>query len=71
VNLLRDGYDRVTYGDVHDRAFVAILSATGLRYNAVLTMRTQDYDRVTVEFKVHEKGDEDRPAPVDGRARRS
>jgi hypothetical protein len=33
-------------------------------------MRLEDYDRVTVEFKVHEKGDEDRPALVDGRARR-
>lgn len=70
VKLLLDAYDRDTYGDVRDRAFVAILAATGLRYNAVLTMRTQDYDRVTGEFKVHEKGDEDRPALVDGRARR-
>jgi site-specific recombinase XerD len=70
VRLVLDGYDRDTFGDVRDRAFVAILAATGLRYNAVLTMRTQDYDRVTGEFKVHEKGDEDRPALVDGPARR-
>jgi hypothetical protein len=33
-------------------------------------MRLENYDRVTGEFKVHEKGDEDRPALVDGRGRR-
>src|SRR5262249_37380652 len=50
--------------------FLAVLAATGLRLSAVRTMRIDDYDRVTGEFKVHEKGDEDRPALVDGRARR-
>jgi site-specific recombinase XerD len=47
-----------------------VLAATGLRFNAVRTMRLQDYDRDTGEFKVHEKGDEERPALVDGRVRR-
>jgi integrase len=56
--------------NMRDRAFVAVLAATGLRYNAVRTIRMQDYDRVTGEFKVQEKGDEDRTAQVDGRARR-
>jgi site-specific recombinase XerD len=70
MKLLLDAYDRDTYEDVRDRAFLAILAATGLRYNAVLTMRMQDYDRVSGEFKAHEKGDEDRPALVDGSARR-
>src|SRR5262245_14687223 len=40
----------------------------GLRLSAVRTMRLDDYDRVSGVFKVHEKGDEDRPALVDGRA---
>jgi site-specific recombinase XerD len=70
VKLLLDAYDRDTFEDIRDRASIAILAATGLRYNAVLTMRTQDCDRVTGEFKVHEKGGEERPALVDGRARR-
>jgi site-specific recombinase XerD len=70
VKLLLDAYDRDTFEDLRDRAFVGILAATGLRYNAVLTMRTQAYDRVTGEFKVHEKGDEERPALIDRRARR-
>jgi site-specific recombinase XerD len=68
--MLLDVYDRETFEDMRDRAFVAVLAATGLRYNAVRTIRMQDYDRVTGEFKVQEKGDEDRPAQVDGRARR-
>lgn len=68
--LLLDAYDRDTFEDVRDRAFLAVLAATGLRLSAVRTMRLEDYDRVTGEFKVHEKGDEDRPALVDGRARR-
>jgi integrase/recombinase XerD len=68
--LLLDSYDRDTFEDVRDRAFLAVLAATGLRLSAVRTMRLDDYDRVTGEFKVHEKGDEDRPALVDGRARR-
>ena len=68
--LLLDSYDRDTFEDVRDRAFLAVLAATDLRLSAVRTMRIEDYDRVTGEFKVHEKGDEDRPALVDGRARR-
>ncbi len=67
---LLEAFDLDTFEDVRDRAFVAVLAATGLRFNAVRTMRVGDYDRVTGEFKVHEKGDEDRPALVDGRARR-
>jgi integrase/recombinase XerD len=68
--LLLEAYDRDTFEDVRDRAFLAVLAATGLRLSAVRTMRLEDYDRVTGEFKVHEKGDEDRPTLVDGRARR-
>jgi site-specific recombinase XerD len=68
--VLLETYDRDTLEDVRDRAFLAVLAATGLRLSAVRTMRLEDFDRVTGEFKVHEKGDEDRPALVDGRARR-
>ena len=68
--LIFETYDRDTFEDVRDRAFLAVLAATGLRVNAVRTMRLENYDRVTGEFKVHEKGDEDRPALVDGRGRR-
>jgi len=67
--LLLESYDRDTFEDVRDRAFLCVLAATGLRLSAVRTMRLDDYDRVTGEFKVHENGDEDRPAVVDGRAR--
>src|SRR4051794_8799015 len=52
MKLLLETYDQDTYEDVRDRALLAMLAATGLRYNAVLTMRTQNYDRVTGEFKV-------------------
>lgn len=68
--VLLETYDRDTFEDVRDRAFLAVLAATGLRLSAVRTIRLEDYDRVTGEFKVHEKGDEDRPALVDGHARR-
>lgn len=67
---LVESFDLDTFEHVRDRAFVAVLAATGLRFNAVRTMKVSDYDRVTGEFKVHEKGDEDRPAQVNGRARR-
>jgi integrase/recombinase XerD len=67
---LVESFDLDTFEHIRDRGFVAVLAATGLRFNAVRTMHLGDYDRVTGEFKVHEKGDEDRPAVIDGRARR-
>ena len=70
ITLLLEAYDRDRFEDIRDRAFLAVFAATGLRYRAVLTMKVGDYDRVTGAFTVHEKGDEDRPAQVDGRARR-
>jgi site-specific recombinase XerD len=68
--VLLETYDRTTFEDLPDRAFLAVLAGAGLRFSAVLTMRLEDYDRVPGGFKVHEKGNEDRPVLVDGRARR-
>ena len=58
-------YDRDTFEDVRDRAMMVTFAATGLRFDAVRTLAIDAYDRVTGEFKVHEKGDVERTARLE------
>jgi site-specific recombinase XerD len=49
---------------------MATFAATGLRFDAVRTLAIESYDRVTGEFKVHEKGDVERTARLSPNAQR-
>jgi site-specific recombinase XerD len=63
-------YDRDSFEDVRDRAMMATFAATGLRFDAVRTLALETYDRVSGEFKVHEKGDVERSARLSPKAQR-
>ena len=70
LDSLLAAYDRDTFEDVRDRAMMATFAATGLRFDAVRTLALGTYDRVTGEFKVHEKGDVERTARLSPKAQR-
>lgn len=63
-----DGFDRPDYVDARDRAFVATLASTGLRFSEALGMGVEGLDRVTGEFVVTLKGGDEHLARVSPRA---
>lgn len=65
---LLDTYDRPTYEDTRNRAFVAVLLATGLRLSELLTARYRDLDRLTAELLVVGKGNRERTVGLSERA---
>ncbi len=63
-------YDRDTLEDVRERALMACFMATGMRSNAIRTLRLAEYDRVTGEFTTVEKGQVTRIGQLSPRAMR-
>lgn len=64
---LLDIYNRYTYEDVRNKAFVAVLLATGLRIGEALGMDMADFNPMTGEFTVVGKGNKWRPVKLSDR----
>ena len=53
ISSLETGH---SYQDLRSAAFVKVMLSTGLRFNAVRTIKLSDLNELTGEFKVVEKG---------------
>jgi site-specific recombinase XerD len=61
-------YDKPSYEDVRNKAFVAVYLATGLRFREVLELELARLDRISSEVQVRVKGGRERVVRISSRA---
>lgn len=71
VEQVLDRLEGWTFKDIRNRAFVAVMLATGLRLNEVVQLRLTDLDRVSGELTVLGKGRRTRTVRLSPRALRA